>query len=208
MCSPKIRQFLWKTKHNALAVGESLLKRGLHVDGSCKRCGASESVLHVMFQCPFARKVWDSCPAMFVPAPTGIQSMDDLLKACTRMVNLPPVGVAVPLYPWMMWVLWISRNQLCFEDKSFSETEVLAKAIKNAREWQDAKAGIKSPSDSPKDCQRTEVHTQPPLLPQVDENVFSCYSDAAWNSSSCAGGLGWICYKPDGTNASTGLDFS
>ncbi|KAH0889365.1 hypothetical protein HID58_051794, partial [Brassica napus] len=107
--------------------------------------------------------------------------------------------VAVPLYPWMMWVLWTSRNQLCFEDKSFSETEVLAKAIKNAREWQDAKAGIKSPYDSPKDCRRTEVHTQPPLLPQVDENVFSCYSDAAWNSSSCAGGLGWICYKPDGS---------
>ena len=102
MCSPKIRQFLWKVKHNTLAVGESLLKWGLHVDSICKHCGASEYVLHVMFQCPFARKVWDSCPAMFVPAPTGIQSIDDLLKACTRMVNLPPVGVAVPLYPWMM----------------------------------------------------------------------------------------------------------
>ena len=95
-------------------------------------------------------------------------------------------------------MLWTSRNQLCFEDKSFPETEVLAKAIKDAREWQDAKAGIKTPFASPKDCRRTEAHNQPYLLPQIDENVFSCYSDAAWNSLPCAGGLGWICYKPDG----------
>lgn len=34
-CSPKLRQFFWKLKNNALAVGEALVKRGIQVDGKC-----------------------------------------------------------------------------------------------------------------------------------------------------------------------------
>lgn len=110
------------------------------------------------------------------------------------MINLPPTGLSVPLYPWIMWALWTCRNQLCFEDKSFSESEVLTKAIKSAREWQNAKA-VKTSSASSKDL---PIKTSQAQM-QVMETAFSCYSDAAWNSKTCAGGLGWICYKPDGT---------
>lgn len=120
------------------------------------------------------------------------------------MQNLPPVGLSVPLYPWILWVLWTSRNQLCFEDKSFSESEVLTKAIKTAREWQDANTSTNTPSDSLKDCQSKTDRTHTPDVPQVNNNIFSCYSDAAWNNSTCAGGLGWICLKPDGTTLDQG----
>lgn len=41
-CSPKLRQFLWKLKNNAMAVGDVLIKRGMQVDGKCKRCGESD----------------------------------------------------------------------------------------------------------------------------------------------------------------------
>lgn len=207
-CSPKIRQFLWKVMHNALAVGESLLKCGMQVDGRCKRCGESESVLHVMFHCSFARRIWDSCPALFAPPASSISSVEDLLKAGTRMVNLPPVGLSVPLYLWVLWVLWISRNQLRFEDKSFSESVVLAKAIKSAREWQNANTSNKTNSDSPKDCQRKEACKTTPAMPQTNIDIFSCYSDAAWNSSTCAGGMGWICLQPDGTTLVQGSSSS
>ncbi|CAG7862155.1 unnamed protein product, partial [Brassica rapa] len=54
------------------------------------------------------------------------------------MINLPPTGLVTPLYPWIFWVLWTSRNQLLFEDKSFSETERMLKAIKAAVKWQEA----------------------------------------------------------------------
>lgn len=86
-CSPKIKQFLWKLKHKVLAVGESLVKRG---GRKCKCCGACESVIHVMLQCPFTRKVWDSSPVLFGPNDTSGQTIEELLKACSRMVNLPP----------------------------------------------------------------------------------------------------------------------
>lgn len=180
--------------HEALAVRESLIKRGMHVEGKCKRCGEMESIAHVMFLCPFAREVWSRCPSLFVPHIAAGQSIEESLKACSRMINFPPTGLRVPLYPWVMWALWTSRNQLCFEDKSFSETEVMGKAIKNALEWQNSQA-TKIPSTSSKDCPIKKAPTQS----QIMKNAFSCYSDAAWNSNSYAGGLGWICFKPDGT---------
>lgn len=120
------------------------------------------------------------------------------------MINLPPMGLSVPLYPWLMWVLWTSKNQLIFEDKFFSESEVLAKAIKSSREWQNANTSIKTPSDSTKDCLRLETQNSIPAVSQVNGNVFSCFSDAAWNSSTCGRGLGWICMKPDGTMLTQG----
>lgn len=104
-----------------------------------------ESTIHVMFLCPFARKVWEKVPSIFVHGTLAVRSIDELLKACTRMIQLPPVGMTNPLYPWLLWVLWTSINQFMFEDKSFSETEVLGKALKHAREWQDSTAHTKPP---------------------------------------------------------------
>ncbi|CDY09754.1 BnaC07g33070D [Brassica napus] len=78
-------------------------------------------------------------------------------------------------------------NQLVFEDKSFSETEVLGKAIKHAREWQDSTTKAVPPSISPRDCSASVPQTQQP------ETSACCFSDATWNSASCAGGMGWIC---------------
>lgn len=133
-CSPKLQNFLWKLKNDAIAVGASLTRRGIHVDGNCKRCGAPETTLHVMFSCPFAMNVWNLAPLWRVPCVTAGSSMGDLLHQCTRLLTLPPSGLLHPLYLWIMWALWTSRNQLLFEDKSFLETEVILKAIKSAKE--------------------------------------------------------------------------
>ena len=132
-CSPKLHLFLWKLKNNALAVGETLVKRGITAEGECKRCGDIESAFHVMFSCPVAKRVWKLAPALFVPAPEVCDSMENLLIGCMKMTNLPPTGLTSPLYPWILWVLWTSRNQFMFEDKSFSESEMLMKALKLAK---------------------------------------------------------------------------
>lgn len=86
--SPKLKHFLWKLKSNALGVGENLLKRGMQVDGRCERCGAMESVHHVMIACPFAQRVWSL--AQMVKTPSTTSSMGEALTACERLTNLPP----------------------------------------------------------------------------------------------------------------------
>lgn len=185
-CSPKLRLFLWKLKNNALAVGETLVKRGITAEGKCKRCGDIESAFHVMVTCRVAKRVWKLAPALFVPSPEVCDLMENLLKGCMKMTNLPPTGLTSPLYPWILWILWTSRNQFMFEDKSFSKSEMLMKALKLAKEWQSAQPQHKVNSVSPKDCQPPNQN----LLPlQVPQNALLIFSDAAWNSTTCDSGL-------------------
>lgn len=61
-CFPKICHFFWKLKQGLFS-RKSLMKQGLQVEGKCKRCGECESVIHAMFICPFARKLWASTPS-------------------------------------------------------------------------------------------------------------------------------------------------
>ena len=96
-------------------------------------------------------------------------------------------------HPWLLWVLWTSRNQFLFEDKSFSETEMLTKAIRAGKEWQESLPPRKQNSVSNKDNVVSNSHYQVPEVASI------LYSDAAWNASSLAGGLGWICTNSAGS---------
>lgn len=128
--SPKIKHFLWKAKSKALPVVSALETRGIDVAHICKRCGNREIELHVLLSCPFASKVWNLVPCLFKPDVQNIHSIADLLTYCRRMVSLPTVGIgATPLYPWILWTLWVNRNQLVFENKFFSEESTVLKVI-------------------------------------------------------------------------------
>lgn len=110
---------MWKIKCDALSVGEVLRRRGIGTDGKCKRCGCDETVLHVFLTCLFAMKVWELAPALFKPNPSVVASVTELFKHCQRIVNLPLSGISQPLFPWFLWNLWTSRNQMVFEEKFF-----------------------------------------------------------------------------------------
>lgn len=138
-----------------------------------------------MALCPFAQRVWNKVPVVSGPPITSVQSMCELLTECTKTVNLPPSGLSNPLYPWMLWVMWTSRNQLLFEDKSFSESKVMLKALKAAKEWQAAMIPAKT-SHVSTNLKKSNIE------PRLPASAISIYSDAVWNGSSFAGGLGWV----------------
>lgn len=60
--SPKVKNFIWKAVSDALPLGEQLARRGISAVGSCPRCGQSESVPHLLFQCSVAREVMAFSP--------------------------------------------------------------------------------------------------------------------------------------------------
>lgn len=137
--SPKVKHFLWKIKSNALPVGANLLRRGMEVEGRCKRCGLVETERHVLLQCPFATRVWDLVLALYTPDPNLITYADSLLQASRRIINLPLMGISeAALHPWIFWYLWVGRNKSVFENREVSEQEVVVTAIKEARIWQSA----------------------------------------------------------------------
>jgi len=48
------------------------------------------------------------------------------------------MGTSVPLYPWILWNIWIARNQMVFSDRVFTAEETLVKAILDAKVWSQA----------------------------------------------------------------------
>ncbi|XP_056843438.1 uncharacterized protein LOC130495882 [Raphanus sativus] len=189
--SPKIKNFLWRTTNGALPVGSTLLIRGLQAEAKCKRCGELETPLHLFLTCPFAAQVWDLVPALHKPVAGTIASMRELLSNNSRMVNLPPTGLGLsPLFPWIYWLLWKNRNRLVFEGKSFTAVELVTKALKEARSWEEATAADKVPPP-----------TYPPRprfpAPQTS-TAFNCFTDGAWDPISGNSGQGWVFVDPSG----------
>lgn len=65
------------------------------------------------------------------------------LQESKKLLNLPPSGIhIVSLFPWIVWTIWLTRNQRIFEYKRFDEQDTLAKAINDAKEWHEAQQVI------------------------------------------------------------------
>lgn len=187
--SPKIKMFLWKLFQQAIPTGEILVSRHIATEGLCKRCGASESIDHLFLHCPFARKIWSSAPFAVTVETSGLIDLISVWLSLCGRTCLPPTGIASgQLAPWIIWQIWCARNQFLFEGKSFSEEEVLTKAISQAREW------INSQEKQPRAPQKQP----PPLLP-FTPNCTIVNSDAAWRASTQIAGLGWT-IKTQGTS--------
>lgn len=187
--APKIQSFLWRALNGALPVGHTLLIRGLQAESRCKRCGETETPLHLFFSCPFAARVWEKVPALCKPNAGSVSTMRELLISNTRMINLPPTGlVSSPIYPWLYWHLWKNRNRLIFENKSWSEAELIRKVLYDARAWEEVSQAVKHPSPR---CTRS-------ALPTPELKGISCFTDGAWDPISGHSGQGWAFVNPAG----------
>ncbi|KAJ4872358.1 Uncharacterized protein Rs2_45973 [Raphanus sativus] len=139
---PKIKIFLWKCARNALPTRDNLQRRNITTNTSCLRCGESETLLHLLFHCPFAAEVWSLTPWSAPFDPQASVSFKENLAASSLRINLPPVGIVSNIFPWIVWCIWISRNQLFFEKKSSSPQEVLNRAITACKEWEGAQTNL------------------------------------------------------------------
>ncbi|XP_048607702.1 uncharacterized protein LOC106443022 isoform X1 [Brassica napus] len=180
----KIKVFLWKSLHDALPVGEQFGIRNIHVSTLCARCNAEETVSHLLFTCPFAVSVWKLAPFPQVINSAVFNSTLEGWEHVKKIHTLPPIGLGLgTLAAWIVWSLWIARNQLLFEKRKFTPEETISKAISGAREWI-----LSQPPKSP-------AIMNPLIRPEPTPNYSarcSIYTDAAWNSTTGCAGLGWI----------------
>ena len=96
----------------------------------------------------------------------------------------PPIGLSsVVLTPWLLWSLWIARNNLLFNKKTASPEDIISRAVASAREWLNAQEpAALSPRSRP-------------IVERPIENCHILQSDAAWREDSGIAGLGWIIKK-------------
>ncbi|XP_010431090.1 PREDICTED: uncharacterized protein LOC104715377 [Camelina sativa] len=116
--SQKVKLLMWKIVQQAIPVGSNLTHCNISGNVNCPHCTKIESELHMFFTCPFATQVWDLAPFSIDFVPQLITSTTEGIKTVNQLVCLPPTGVGGgPLAPWILWVLWTSRNKLLFNKK-------------------------------------------------------------------------------------------
>ncbi|KAG2289674.1 hypothetical protein Bca52824_049278 [Brassica carinata] len=136
---PKLRVFLWEITKRALPLGENLETRGLTENLTCTHCGMKETASHLFLHCQFAVYIWSAAPISNMAVNTTALDFKEALKLGTKLTNLPPTGLHMgPLFPCIVWNIWITRKLKIFENMVFKPAETLSKAIADAREWQEA----------------------------------------------------------------------
>lgn len=154
----------------------------------CKRCGGVEDDLHTLLLCPFLNLVWELAPILERPD-ASLPSLATLLSLGNKSITLPPVGLHVPLWPWILWNLWKTRNKLIFDERSFSALEVIHKSIKDAKEWQEAQVKEASlPNDVARPLRRNHTHQS--------VGGLTCNVDAAWRQETGSCGVGGVFHGP------------
>ncbi|KAG2332543.1 hypothetical protein Bca4012_017886 [Brassica carinata] len=121
---PKLRVFIWKVVRGALPLGDNLETRWLKDLSKCTFCGLRENANHLFLTCDFAKTVWSLAPIAHGTFLTTATSFTAALQESRKTPNLPPTGVTTG-----------SLNQKIFENRRFTETETLSKAVADAREW-------------------------------------------------------------------------
>ncbi|CAA7023512.1 unnamed protein product [Microthlaspi erraticum] len=181
--SQKLKVFLWKLSSGALALGENLFSRGIKANAVCNRCGELETREHMLFLCSFAKQVWEATPVRNLPSFTSDQTFGTILQEVKSWICLPPVGLmGSSLFPWICWFLWLARNKQIFDERGFSLSDTITKAISKAREWEAAQ--ITTPTTE----RRLGTGEALPLHPQAT----ICFVDATWTVENQAAGYGWL----------------
>ena len=185
--APKLKDFLWKVVRRAIPVSANLENRGI-LPFRCKTCNAREDDLHVFLNCEVVKLVWDLAPLSTRPS-SLTPFMASLISNAPFHTNLPPVGLTVPLWPWILWNLWKASNKLCFDNMTFSSMEIIAKAISDAKEWQSAQSQEMTQEliSGPQTARPNSA-----LLSDGPPRTVRCNVDAAWDQRSGNCGTGAI----------------
>ncbi|KAL5568310.1 hypothetical protein UlMin_024885 [Ulmus minor] len=112
---PKIKFFLWRSCLNALPTKDNLVKRGIKTLQSCPRCGeVQESVIHVFFECIYARSLWED--SIFHTQVLSAQSSSYIDRI--SLIHAKNAKEDFELFCVILWAIWNDRNN--FAHNGFS----------------------------------------------------------------------------------------
>ncbi|KAG7537309.1 Reverse transcriptase zinc-binding domain [Arabidopsis suecica] len=190
---PKIKHFWWRVMHNALPVANNLARRRLKVIPDCIFCGdAQESILHLLFQCRFAKEVWELSPLHIEPGQLESRDLlDDIMQYLFKSSN--QAMSKEYLFPFIGWRLWKARNELFFNNKRWAIPEIIHNAMMDFKLWTDSQA---IPNISLLKHGKSKATTLQEIMHHTSS--FVCCVDASWLDSQSRAGIGWILYSPQG----------
>ena len=187
---PKIRCFLWKSMHGALATKANLFRRKSSPSPMCPLCNRhDETTEHLFLRCPWVVTVWfggclnlrlqgmDLCDWVVWLKETFLSVRGTKEEKCERLQYVA----------FCCWHIWLARCDFVFNQKTICPNQVLAAIAFSINAFKDAgKSCVPPPSPSatvvasiPRWC--------PPCLGFMKINV-----DASWVTGGGDGFIGVV----------------
>lgn len=105
----KAKIFLWRAVWNIIPHNENLKKKRILDTSDCSRCGDHESSLHAFRDCSWARSLWKLAPA-------SLRKQEALsIRDWISDVILYASSSEADFFATLLWQMWYSRNEYCFE---------------------------------------------------------------------------------------------
>nr|GME20951.1 uncharacterized protein LOC109186206 [Ipomoea batatas] len=129
---PKILNFVWRCARDILPLRTSLAGRGVNIDISCPLCNTRpESALHLFRQCVHTTSLWDSFQGL-----PPLLGLDNFAAWFSKLVDGKD-EVLIRSCVALCWAIWNCRNELLWNNKSWSPGEVVRRAALVLEEWGD-----------------------------------------------------------------------
>lgn len=117
---------LWRATSDVVAVTTRLQHRGMQVDTTCPLCRASpETLIHMLRDCPFARKVWSISPLLSVIAHDIAITFQDWFYGLNQTFTEEDLG----LFTVLCWNICYVRNGLVWHQETPSEGQLVWKTV-------------------------------------------------------------------------------
>lgn len=138
---PNVKMFAFLLLTNKLLTHEVMMRRGFQCDEGCQTCqgGEVESLLHKLFQCPYAKRVWDC-----VASATGYQLMvqgEDVAEVWQASANRAKVLERGKKKQWAAkficacWHIWKNRNAVIFREEHIPPQILAGRIIEEMVLW-------------------------------------------------------------------------
>jgi hypothetical protein len=118
---PKIHFFLWLVVHNKNLTRDNLVKRQTVDDLTCVFCDELETCNHLFFECVVAKAAWNEIKFCAENTVT-IVDINSLAKFWDNKRDCSALNM---IHAALLWVLWLTRNDMCFKRNNWSGMQVI-----------------------------------------------------------------------------------
>ena len=158
----KVRNFLWRSCHNAIPVKQNLKRRHILNEDICELCkGESESVVHALWGCSQLTQVWGSIPSFSFRQTQVFSSIQDVLTYTHKKQGNTELLASI------MWSLWHRRNQVRNSSKEYPLSLVAPTATQALADFQRANS---SDALQPRSYGQARTQWMPPVEGEIKVN--------------------------------------
>ncbi|EOY02236.1 Uncharacterized protein TCM_011923 [Theobroma cacao] len=130
--------FLWRVFHNWIPVDIRLKEKGFHLASKCICCNSEESLIHVLWDNPIAKQVWNffaNSFQIYISKPQNVSQILWTWYLSGDYVRKGHIRILIPLF--ICWFLWLERNDAKHRHLGMYSDRVVWKIMKLLRQLQD-----------------------------------------------------------------------